>query len=227
MKTIPMKNVLAVAALLAAMAAASHAQVTILSDNLDSRSGVTPGYSFGDATNFSHTYVSGVGVGGSVGAQVLSDFNPPGVGFGGVAYQYQSGNTTGNTSANLADYTLSFDALVNKANGGFAFIVQAWAGTFFSGAMSSSQTASDIRLVTPNVFQHYDINLGTLNGNLVPTGATLQIAWQMDEFTFGGPGTGDQMVIDNIRLTMVPEPSTLALGALGLGVFVLIRRRNR
>jgi hypothetical protein len=98
------------------------AQVTIFTDNLDSLSGNSPGYSFGDAVNFSHTYVAGVGVGGSVGARILSDFSGTN-GFGGVAYQYQNGNVTGNTSANLGDYTLSFDAAVNKANGGFALIL--------------------------------------------------------------------------------------------------------
>ena len=98
------------------------AQVTIFTDNLDSLSGNSPGYNFGDAVNFSHTYIAGVGVEGSVGARILSDFGGTN-GFGGVAYQYQIGNVTGNTSANLGDYTLSFDAAVNKANGGFALIL--------------------------------------------------------------------------------------------------------
>jgi hypothetical protein len=228
MKRTPKQNLLAIAVVLAGTATVSQAQITIISDNLDSHSGATAGYSFGDATNFSHTYVSGVGVGGSVGAQVLSDFSPPGVGYGGVAFQYQNGNVSGNTSPNLSDYTLSFDALVNKANGGFELVVQAWSGQYFSGTLSQGSTASDIRLATPNVFQHYDINLGTLSSGLVPTGATLQIAWQMDEFTYGGPGTGNELVIDNVQLTMaVPEPSSMALGALGLAAFALRLRRNR
>ena len=228
MKRTPKQNWLAIALVLVGVATVSQAQVTLINDNLDSYSGPTPGYFFGDATNFSHTYVSGLGVGGSVGAQVLSDFTPPGVGYGGVAFQYQNGNVSGNTSANLSDYTLSFDALVNKANGGFALIVQAWAGQYFSGTFSQSQTGSDIQLATPNVFQHFAINLGTLNPGLVPTGSTLQIAWQMDEYTYGGAGTGDELVIDNVQLTMaVPEPSTFALSALGVVAFVLRLRRNR
>jgi len=81
-------------------ALSADAQVTIFSDNLDSLTGNTPGYSFGDAVNFSHTYVASVGVGGSVGARILSDFGGTN-GFGGVAYQYQNGNVTGNSSANL------------------------------------------------------------------------------------------------------------------------------
>src|SRR5437899_8191426 len=157
------------------------AQVTIFSDNLNSLSGNTPGYNLGDAVNVSPTYVAGVGVGGSVGARILSDFGGTN-GFGGVAYQYQNGNVTGNSSANLGDYTLSFDAAVNKANGGFALIVQNWSGTFFSGAFSQSQYPSEITLATPNVFQHFSINLNSFNPGAVPNGQTWQIAWQMDEF---------------------------------------------
>ena len=201
-------------------------QVTIFSDNLNSLSGNTPGYSFGDAVNFSHTYVAGAGVGGSVGARILSDFGGTN-GFGGVAYQYQNGNVTGNSSGNLGDYTLSFDAAVNKANGGFALIVQNWTGTFFSGSFSQSQYPSEITLATPNVFQHFSINLSTLSPGAIPTGQTWQIAWQMDEFAYGGPGTGYQLTIDNVMVTMVPEPSTFALGVLGAGSFCFLRRRKR
>jgi hypothetical protein len=155
----------------------------------------------------------------------LSDFGGTN-GFGGVAFQYQNGNVTGNSSANLSDYTLSFDAEVNKANGGFALIVQNWTGTFFSGTFSQSQYPTEITLPTANVFQHFSINLGSFNAGAVPTGQTWQIAWQMDEFTFGGPGTGDQLVVDNVQLTMVPEPSSLALGLLSAAGFAIWRRRK-
>jgi hypothetical protein len=226
MKNETLGRFLGIAAVVVSIAGA-RAQVTIISDNLDSYSGNTAGYTFGDVTNASHTYAAGAGVGGSVGAKILSDFTPPGVGYGGVAYQYQDGSAVGNTSANRSDYTLSFDALVNKANGGFALIVEAWAGPGFTGAHSQSGSAADISVATPNVFQHFNINLGTLNPGLVPTGQTLQLAWQMDEYMYGGAGTGDELVIDNVKLTMVPEPSALALClAGGAGVFAFLRRRR-
>lgn len=222
---LPMKKLGVLFAFASFCAFSTTAQVTIFSDNLDSLSGNTPGYNFGDAVNFSHTYVAGVGVGGSVGARILSDFGGTN-GFGGVAYQYQNGNVTGNTSVNLGNYTLSFDAAVNKANGGFALIVQNWSGTFFSGAFSQSSYPTEITLATPNVFQHFSINLGTLNPGAVPTGQTWQIAWQMDEFAYGGPGTGDQLIIDNVMVTMVPEPTTLTLAILGAASFAILRRRK-
>jgi len=213
-----------VAAVLVSLAATTQAQVYVINDNLDSYSGGTPGYSFGDVANATRNYVAGAGVGGSVGAVMATDFTPAGVGYGGLAYQYQSANTVGNTSANLSDYTLSFDALVNKA-GGFSMTFQAWTGTGFGGTFSQS-TGPDINIATPNVFQHYSLNLGTFAAGAVPNGGTLQIAWQMNEWQFGGPGTGNQMVIDNVQLQMVPEPCSLALAGLGGAALLGLRRRK-
>jgi hypothetical protein len=219
-----------VVALLGGVTATTQAQVTIFSENMESHisGGSTPGYHFGDYTNDTHTYQAGAGVGGSIGAVVLSDFQNPPVGYyGGVAYQYQNGNVGGaNTSPNMSDYTLSFDVEVNKANGGFALILQTWAGTFFSGAFSQSQYPSEITLAVPTVFQHYTLNLGSFPSGLVPTGQTWQVAFQMDEYTYGVPSSGDQLVIDNVVLTMVPEPSALALGGLAAAAFGCLRRKK-
>lgn len=231
MRRISSRGFLWAAALLVSLAGNLQAQVFIINDNLNSYANgtVTAGYPFGDAVNYSHTYVSGAGVGGSTAAVIQSDFTPPGVGYGGVAYQYQDGNTGGiNTSANLSDYTLSFDAEVNKP-GGFALIVQSWASPGFSGAFTSSSSPSDYAISTPGAFQHFAVNLGTLNAGVNMTGQTLQLAWQMDEYMYGGPGTDDQLVIDNVELTMaVPEPSTAALTTTlgGLAGLVALRRRK-
>jgi len=208
------------------------AQVTIFFDNLDSKTvgSTAPGYTFGDVANATRTYQS-VGVGGSVAALLQSDFTAPGVGYGGEAFQYQLGNVGGaNTSANLSSYTLSFDASVNKAGGGFSLTFQDWANPGFSGAMGSSTDPTEHTIATPNSFQHFSINLGNFtNGSTPanPAGQTWQIAFQMDEFTFGtAPTTGNQLIIDNVGITMAPEPSCLALGAFGL--LALFRfRKNR
>jgi hypothetical protein len=220
-----MKNGIILALGLALIGTAAHGQINIINDNLDAYSGPTPGYTFGDVANATRDYTAGAGVGGSVGAVITSDFTPPGVGYGGVAYQYQSANTVGNTSASLGDYTLSFDALVNKNPGGFTMTFQAWTGTGFSGTFSES-AGPEFNLATPNVFQHFSINLGTFNPGAVPTGGTLQIAWQMNEYQFGGPGTGNQMIIDNVVLTLVPEPTAFALVGLGAATLLGIRRRR-
>ena len=226
-----MKYSFTLAALLVVAGAGKlQAQIFIINDDLNSyaNGSVTAGYTFGDVANSSHTYVAGAGVGGSTAAVVQSDFVPPGVGYGGVAYQYQVGNTGGiNTSANLSDYTLSFDAEVNKAGGGFGLTVQTWASSGFTGAFTQSGSTSDYGISTAGSFQHFSVNLGTLSAGVNMTGQTLQLAWQMDEFMYGGPGTGNQLVIDNVQLTMVPEPSTAGLTALvGLCGFAVLRRRS-
>jgi hypothetical protein len=226
-----MKNYWCTAVILSGLAITAQAQTTIFSDNLDSKTSgsTTPGYTFGDVTNFSHTYQAGAGVSGSIGAVISSGFTNAGVGFGGVAYQYQNGNVGGlNTHPGPADYTLSFDAEVNKANGGFTLIAQTWPSASFGGTVTSSTYTPDIRLATPNVFQHFSVNLGTTNwsAGLVPTGQTWQIAFQMNEGDYGGPGTGNQLVIDNVVLTMIPEPSSLALCAVGAMVALARRRRS-
>ncbi|HMD55385.1 MAG TPA: PEP-CTERM sorting domain-containing protein, partial [Phycisphaerae bacterium] len=58
-----------------------------------------------------------------------------------------------------------------------------------------------------------------------PNGGTILITFQLD----GGGATPytDTLDIDNLTLTMVPEPSSLALCALGgLGAFVVLRQRK-
>ncbi|HET7626480.1 MAG TPA: PEP-CTERM sorting domain-containing protein [Verrucomicrobiae bacterium] len=208
----------------------ANAQTVLFSENFNSATGTPNGYTFGDVVNNSITYADGVGVGGSRGVLIQSDFDNS-QGFGGVAFQYQNGNVSGNTSMNLSDYTISFDAKVNKANGGFLFIAQTWPDPGFGGTgPTESKTSSDILLANADTFEHFDINLGTLiptDAGLDTLGKTWQIAWQMDSGDYGEPSTGDQLVIDNVQLSMVPEPSSIALVLSGvMSGLVFLRRRK-
>jgi hypothetical protein len=232
-----MKNQIARNLVLAAMlfggaAFTSQAQVTIFSDNLDSQPlGPAPGYFYADAANVSYSFVAGVGVGGSEAAVVTTDFTSGPNWYGGAAFVYQQdGQATGNTSANLSDYTLSFDAEVNAAGGGFQFIVETFSGAIIPANMSGHGIISpNITLGTANVFQHFSYNLSQLvldpygmQTLPITTDPSWQLGFQIQEWT--GPWvngtTGAQIVIDNIELTMVPEPSTLAMLAVGsVGIF--------
>ena len=241
MKNKTTKRVLLATMLLGGAVLTSQAQVTIFSDNLNSQPlGTAPGYAYADATNYSYSFVAGVGVGGSEAAVVQTDFTSGPNGYGGAAFQYQDTTVTGNTSANLSDYTLSFDAEVNAADGGFQLVVET-----FSGAVISSGTLSghgiispNIQLGTANVFQHFSYNLSQLvvdpygaTSNLpVPTDQSWQIAFAIQSGTgpWNEPTTGAQLIIDNVQLTMVPEPASVTLCALGglAGAFVFLRRRK-
>ena len=184
--------------------AAAQTPVTIFTNSFNSLSGTTPGYSYGDVANASFTYVNGAGVGGSVGARISGDFIAPGVGYGGVAFQYQNGAVTKNTDTNLSHYVLSFDAKANRDSGGFQIMLQTWSGAGFTGTGPlTSSSISDVILGPSDVFMHCSINLGNkLSAGASATAKSWQIAFVMDEAYFGGPGVGNQLVIDNVAVTM-------------------------
>jgi hypothetical protein len=139
-----------------------------------------------------------------VGAEISGDFTAPGLGYGGIAFQYQNKNVTKNTDTNLSDYILTFDALANRDSGGFQIMLQTWSGPNFSGTgPSTSASISDVILGASDVFVHCSINLGTqLSAGASATAKSWQIAFVMDEAYFGGPGVGNQLVIDNVAVTM-------------------------
>ena len=178
-----------------------------------------------------------MGVGGSEAAIVQTDFTGAS-GYGGDGFQYQTTLASGNTSANDNDYTLSFDAEVNAANGGFYLDVQSFAGSTISGTASGEGTlASLVQLATPNVFQHFSYNLGQMLTNPygvpnlpIATSQCWQIAFAIQNGIgpWGEPTTDAQVIIDNIQLTMVepvPEPASLTFCAMGgLAAFAFLRR---
>lgn len=163
---------MAAAALLVGLAATAQAQVTIFSENFDPLTPgrvVQDGYNFGDTTAHSSGVVSGAGVGGTAGWRTVNTASSGANGFSGVGGQYQDNAASGNTSFNKSDYTLSFDA---RATGGSVSIqFQTWDGPGFGGTFNGTlSTASDLSL--SGSFTHFDINLGTLNGNLTGLGLT-------------------------------------------------------
>jgi hypothetical protein len=211
--------------LLGGLMTSAQAQVVIFSENFDPLSAggvVQDGYHFGDTTAHSSGVVAGTGVGGTAGWETVNTAASGANGYSGVGAQYQDGTATGNTSLNKSDYVLAFDA---RATGGSLNIqFQTWDGQHFGGNFNGTlATASDLAL-TPG-FSHYAINLGTLTGSLTGlglSGGTIQVGMQFDA---GGPTPYSYtMDIDNFSLTMVPEPSVLALCAVG-GLAMLYRRK--
>jgi hypothetical protein len=175
------------------------------------------------------------GVGGTPGLVQTNNTAANGNGFAGAALQLQEQTTSGNTSANLSDYVLSFD--VNATAGSLQLLIQTWSGPNFGGTMSGTLGTApnppgfgnDLALSTS--FTHYDLNLGNLAifpavGTFSPLGGTWQIAFQHNG---GANGNPSQLIltIDNVVLTMVPEPSSFALAGLGGAAMMFIRRRRK
>ena len=227
-----------IVAILGALTAATQAQTVIFTENFDSGfgpGGGVGGYAFGDSVSQTRGIVSGAGVGGTAGLVQTNNTAANGNGFAGAAAQLQESTVSGNTSANLSDYVLSFD--ISATAGSLQLQIQTWSGNGFGGVMSGTLNTApnppgfgnDLALTSS--FVHYSLNLGNLTvfpdrGTFSPLGGTWQIAFQHNG---GGNGIPSQLVlnIDNVVLTMVPEPSTFALAGLGGAAMMFIRRRRK
>jgi hypothetical protein len=226
MRTSTLK-VLAVAAVCSLLVVGAQAQTVIFFENFDPLTpphAVQNGYQFGDTTSSSSAVVAGVGVSGTAGWETVNTAASGANGYSGVGGQYQDGNATGNTSLNKGDYTLEFDG---RSTGGSLHIdVQTWDGAGFGGSANGSlSTTSDITFTS--TYAHYILNLGSFSGTLTGlglTGGTIQLNMQ---FNAGGPTPySNTLDIDNLKLTMVPEPSSFALCALGGLALTVYRRRK-
>ncbi len=140
------------------------------------------------------------------------------------AGQLQLMTVSGNTDPNPSDYVLSFDAYGSQA-GNIQFTVQTWPGNYFGGSGPVINATVNDQLTAADTWQTFSVNLGTITG-ASPTGATRQLAFQLNSWLWNGPGNTDTLTIDNIVLTNIPEPASLALMGLGMAGLMMIRRRN-
>jgi MYXO-CTERM domain-containing protein len=225
--------------LFCSVAFASRAQITIFSENFDPLSATgavtTNGDFFGDTTSFSGAVVSGAGVGGTAAIQEVLNAAGGSAGYSGANVEYGNGSLSGNTSSSLGDYTLSFDA---RANGGSLRLnIQSWQLNGYGNYQGQMSTApaspgygNDLTLYP--AYTHYSLNLGNASifqdpgsGSFQITGGTLMITFQLDG---GGPTPyTDTLDIDNLALTMAPEPASVTFCALGGLVALGFLRRRR
>lgn len=219
----------------------AQASVFIINENFDP--GLSAGANIsaygpgGNGTSGTTGIVAGDGVGGTSAWE--STMIAAAGGSAGYAYygpQYQNGGVTGNTSANLSDYTLSFDAAASSGVS-LNLQLQSWTGAGFGGTMTGTLNTApaspgygnDISLTTS--YQHYSFNLANAtvfqgNTGFIPNGGTIQMAFQLDDGA--NPPWTATLDVDNLQLTMasVPEPTVMALCGMGISLTgMLIRRR--
>lgn len=213
------------------------AQTTLISDNFDPPiNSVKWAYGYGDndAGSSSSAVVSGVGVGGTAAWEIVNSSPSGSAGYSGAAGEYQASVMSGNTSPNLSDYVLSFDAMASDQGENVSVIIQTWPQPDFGGSQTGQISTG---VSTPNLslntsYTHYDLNLGDTSiftagssSSINPTDGTWQIVMQLND---GGPTPYTHTVnIDNLQVTMVPEPSTLTMCIVGaLGGLTVFRRRK-
>jgi hypothetical protein len=230
---------LAITAMLAGFAVESQAQVTVFSDNYEGYTAGTSefGWDSGNVSGVSVTIAQYQGVGGSQALSWDISFNSQYNGYVAAQMGYSGGNPSGNTDPNLNDYVLSFDMAIWNGVGlnHLQVDVQGWAGQWYSGAMTDSGAATvDTSSVVPlGGYQHISVNMGTLfagsGGNFNPTSQTYQFQLQVNgwELANGGPQASEIVALDNLQVTMVPEPTTLALIGLGAAALLSFRRRQQ
>jgi hypothetical protein len=209
------------------MIAAAQPDV-LLFENFDPLPSGSPTTWSWDVANQSVSYVAGAGTGGSGAVVVTADF--PTQWNGGIAYQYENGNINA-TSANLGDYTLTFDVNVTGLPlNNIPLRIQAWENNWHSGTMTET-TEVAIPINPVEGWQTVEVNFGDTwqDSALNPVAGTIHFqflvaGWQLQG---GGPASGQQVAFDNIQLEMIPEPSTLGLLALGALIFGVVARRQR
>lgn len=217
------------------------AQITIFSETFGPgplASGVVEyGYVYGDASSSSSSssVFGNNGVGGTGSWRIVLDapFSPPHDGFSGVGGYYKWNAVTGNTSTSLSDYTLSFDARTDVENLSLSILIRTWTGANEGGTQSGDLTTGAVNPNNQRLFStytHYDLNLGNTNifsaGTVDPSGDTIRITMQLNGG--GTPNYTRTLYVDNFKLTMVPEPSSLTLCAIGavVGGIAFLRRRH-
>jgi beta-xylosidase len=194
-------------AALGGFSVAAHAQTAVMLENFDSQSLGA----FGSAYTFA---------GGPVTATIVS----PGQGGAGRALQL-SGNVTngtaenagvnsplytpsGNASANLSDYTLSFDlAITQGANSGVGVTVNIFGGTS-SANNGSSYAVPGNQITVGGGFQHFSVNMGTLPagynvGALVPTSSQYSFQLVFLGYNASVTATPETIQLDNLQITLV------------------------
>ncbi|MCU0772654.1 MAG: carbohydrate binding domain-containing protein [Verrucomicrobia bacterium] len=118
-------------------------------------------------------------------------------------------------------YTISFWAKGSVGPGAVAWYDGVWLDTDGShgGGVKGGTGLNNIFATLSGTYQPYS---GTFTA---PAGAdAIQLSIRMEGGAF--IGSGGQLYVDDVSITVVPEPTTLALAGLGAGALLVFRRRH-
>jgi hypothetical protein len=230
-------------AVLSGFVTATHADILVWSQNFDSLAlgpyGAHTTDFVNDGTNpaLPANNIVSPGDGGSGQAMAVT-FNAT----SGTTVNFQTATLatapSGATSANLSDYTLSFDMSIvgvdiTAGYGGLQISVQGNDGGIF-GAGAVSPFIVPTAGTANSGYLHYSYNLGapwTANGGGLNPSTATSLAFGIGVVAYGNGMTAspETLLVDNIKITMaaVPEPSTFAMLLGGLGLFAGWRRYRR
>ena len=177
-----------------------------------------PGFSTGNLTGWTQPNpgpISVIATGGNPGDYAWLNNSV-------VAYNLALSQTTPNGSVVGAGLTVnySFDLLGgNQANGGVDFI-HIWDENSVGGVISQGPGLLGPYFPSASAWTHY-------SGSFTTVAGSDHLGIEFDATTGAATGSVDQMGIDNVVLSVVPEPTTLSLTAMGLlGVWTLRRSRK-
>jgi hypothetical protein len=197
------------------------ADVILFDQTFDAPFGPSQGFAFGyfggDINSSTYGVVTNAGTAGTSALVLSNTAAALGNGYGYAAAVYQETAVTGNTNANPAAYTLSFDARTSVANAnGLEVRVIDGNGNTLDTAPNPPGYGNDRTLATTNI--HFSLNLGDSSAfqtdtGFNPTTALWQILFQNNAGGGGNPPAWN-VDIDNIQVTMAgtappPPPVTM------------------
>jgi hypothetical protein len=206
---------------------AGQAQPVVLSENYESY----PLGAFGAVSDFSDaSYMGANGMASIAAGQALEFSFDVKSNMGALNTNVAAPFPTlamNNSSTNLADYTLEFDASIPSGiNTGWFGVVEV--ATPGSGPRTQGLNMGALTPGGPSV--HHSMSLAAMGQ---PFGAAIDPTnpnWTLRLVALGFPANGGgvrtTVRLDNVRVTVIPEPSSLLLTVACTGAYSLGRRRR-